>query len=282
MGIKFVVDSASEITQEEAKKMGIYCLPLTVAFGDEIFRDGIDINNEEFYNKLVTCKELPKTSQVTPFLYEEAFREIISEGHTPIAITLSSKVSGTYNSAVLASKQFNEDIYIIDTLNGSIGIKIFVEFALSLLEKYSNPNDIVKILEEKKEKLQIFYLLDTLEYLYKGGRLSRFSALAGTMLSVKPIVTLVNGKVELAGKARGFKKGNTMLTDIIKKKGEIDQDMPFMLTYSGNDPTIIDQYKPKCRELFDIDPDKIPITNLGSTIGTHMGPGTIGVAFFLK
>lgn len=282
MGIRFIVDSASEFTQEEAKNLGICCLPLTVTFGDESFRDGIDINNEEFYNRLVESDELPKTSQVTPFQYKEAYEEIISQGHTPIVIALSSKVSGTYQSAVIASKEFDEKIYIVDTLNGSIGAKIFTQYALGLLEKYDDPEKIVEILEDKKNKLRIFYILDTLEYLYKGGRLSRLSALAGTILALKPIITLSGGVVAPVGKARGFKKAVAKMVEEIQLIGEIDQSMPCMMTYSGNDPEIIELHRNKIGELFEIDPKDIPVTNLGSTIGTHMGPGTVGVTFFLK
>ncbi|MBC2575723.1 DegV family protein [Peptostreptococcus canis] len=282
MTIKIIIDSSSEFSQKEAKELGIYCLPLTIAFGEEIFHDNIDITNEEFYNKLSQCEELPKTSQVTPYQYGEVYREIIAQGDIPFVISLSSKVSGTYNSAVIASKEFDEKIYILDTLSGSIGAKIFIQYALELLKKYDNPEVLYEKLLEKRDKIRIYYLLDTLEYIYKGGRISKFSAIAGALLSVKPIVTLVNGEVELVGKARGFKKASSILTDTITKL-KIDKDLPYMLTYSGNDSSVLDDYKEKNPIIFDdINIKQIPVVNMGSTIGTHMGPGTIGISFFVE
>lgn len=282
MAIKIIIDSSSEFSQKEASELGMYCLPLTVTFGEEVFYDNIDITNEEFYDRLLQCEELPKTSQVTPYQYEEVYREIIDQGDIPFVISLSSKISGTYNSAVIASKEFDKKIYILDTLSGSIGEKIFIKYALELSKKYDDPEVLYEKLLEKRDKIKIYYLLDTLEYIYKGGRISKFSAIAGALLSVKPIITLVNGEVELVGKARGFKKASSILTDTISKL-KIDKDLPYMLTYSGNDSSVLDDYKGKNPILFgDIDINQVPVVNMGSTIGTHVGPGTIGISFFVE
>ncbi|MDY5436099.1 DegV family protein [Peptostreptococcus porci] len=283
MGIKLVVDSSSEITQEESKEMGVYCLPLTVSFEEDMFRDGVDLSYDEFYDKLSEYESLPKTSQVTPYLYEEAFKEILSNGDIPVAITLSSEISGTYNSAILASNQFEEEIHIIDSLTTSCALKLIIKYALSIIDKYDDPVEFVNEIEKIKKKAKIFYLLDTLEYLYKGGRLSKFSALAGSILSIKPIISFDDsGKVVMLSKSRGWKKGISLLSDLVKESGEIDEKLGVILSYSGKDSSIVDSLKQKSESLFSLDVNAIPVTQIGCTIGTHAGPGTIGISYFTK
>lgn len=283
MGIKLVVDSSSEITQEESKKMGVYCLPLTVSFEEDMFRDGVDLSYDEFYDKLSEYESLPKTSQVTPYLYEEAFKEILSNGDIPVAITLSSEISGTYNSAILASNQFDEEIHVIDSLTTSCALKLIIKYALSIIDKYDDPVEFVNEIERIKKKVKIFYLLDTLEYLYKGGRLSKFSALAGSILSIKPIISFDDsGKVVMVSKSRGWKKGISLLSDLVKESGEIDEELGVILSYSGKDSSIVDSLKQKSEAIFSFDVNVIPVTQIGCTIGTHAGPGTIGISYFTK
>ncbi len=283
MGIKLVVDSSSEITQEESKKMGVYCLPLTVSFEEDMFRDGVDLSYDKFYDKLSEYESLPKTSQVTPYLYEEAFKEILSNGDIPVAITLSSEISGTYNSAILASNQFDEEIHVIDSLTTSCALKLIIKYALSIIDKYDDPVEFVNEIERIKKKVKIFYLLDTLEYLYKGGRLSKFSALAGSILSIKPIISFDDsGKVVMVSKSRGWKKGISLLSDLVKESGEIDEELGVILSYSGKDSSIVDSLKQKSEAIFSFDVNAIPVTQIGCTIGTHAGPGTIGISYFTK
>lgn len=282
MGIKFVVDSASDFSYEEAKNLGITFLPLTVTINHKEYKDGIDITNEEFYKLLEINETLPKTSQVTPYQFEEAFKDIIDNGDTAIAITISSKVSGTYSSAHLAAENFPGKAFVIDSLSGSIGEKILLLHGLELAKSIDNAEDIVKELNSKREKIAVYYLLDTLEYLQKGGRISKISSLAGALLSVKPIFTLEGGEVKLAGKARGFKKGHNMLKDLVSERGNVDTSKPSMLSYSGGNRDVLNKYLDKYREILKIDVDQLPVTQLGSTIGTHLGPNAIGIAFFLE
>lgn len=282
MGIKFVVDSASDFSYEEAKNLGITFLPLTVTINHKEYKDGIDITNEEFYKLLESNETLPKTSQVTPYQFEEAFKDIIDNGDTAIAITISSKVSGTYSSAHLAAENFPGKAFVIDSLSGSIGEKILLLHGLELAKSIDNAEDIVRELNSKREKIAVYYLLDTLEYLQKGGRISKISSLAGALLSVKPIFTLEGGEVKLAGKARGFKKGHNMLKDLVSERGNVDTSKPSMLSYSGGNRDVLNKYLDKYREILKIDVDQLPVTQLGSTIGTHLGPNAIGIAFFLE
>ncbi|MBF1052713.1 MAG: DegV family protein, partial [Peptostreptococcus sp.] len=197
-------------------------------------------------------------------------------------ITLSSKLSGTYSSARLAAQSFPGKVFLVDSLSATIGEKILVLYALELTKTIDDPEEIVKRLEEKREKIGICYLLDTLEYLHKGGRLSAAQALAGSILSLKPLCTLTNGEVEVIAKARGVKKGMEKLAEVIKTADDYDPDMPAMLLYSGNDPKGLNKFKELYPDIFGKDIDSIPVAVMGSTIGTHVGPGTIGLAFFKK
>nr|WP_314278045.1 DegV family protein [uncultured Peptostreptococcus sp.] len=282
MSIKLVVDSASDFTYEEARNLGIYFCPLVVNFGEKEYKDNIDIDNKKFYELLETSDQLPKTSQVGPFTYQEIFEKIIKDGHTVIAITISSKLSGTYSSARIAAESFPGKVFIVDSLSATIGEKILALYALDLIKKLDDPEEIVKKIEEKREKIGICYLLDTLNYLQKGGRLTKAQALAGSILSLKPLCTLANGEVEVMGKARGIKKGMEKLADVIRLDGTYDQNMPSMLVYSGNDSKPLDKFKALYPDIFGKEIESIPVSVMGPTIGTHVGPGTIGLAFFKK
>lgn len=283
MAIKIVVDSASDISYEEAEKMGLVFLPLTVAFGDEEYKDTIDISHDEFYDRLENGPILPKTSQVTPFQYEQAFEKIVKNGDIAIAITIASSFSGTYSSASIAANRFDDDkVYVVDSFSGSVGERILIEYALELLKTETNPEKIVSELNRVKEKIVVLFLLDTLEYLQKGGRISKMTSIAGALLSVKPILTVENKEIVIAGKARGFKKGNNLLREIAIDKGEFDGDKPFAVCYSGKSRELLDKYLEKYEEIFETKLDFIPVCQIGSSIGTHAGPNAVGLAFFVK
>lgn len=283
MAIKIVVDSASDISYEEAEKMGLVFLPLTVTFGDEEYKDTIDISHDEFYDRLENGPILPKTSQVTPFQYEQAFEKIVENGDIAIAITIASSFSGTYSSASIAADRFDDGkVYVVDSFSGSVGERILIEYALELLKTETNPEKIVSELNRVKEKIVVLFLLDTLEYLQKGGRISKMTSIAGALLSVKPILTVENKNLVLAGKARGFKKGNNLLREIAIDKGEFDGDKPFAVCYSGKSRELLDKYLEKYEEIFETKLDFIPVYQIGSSIGTHVGPNAVGLAFFVK
>lgn len=283
MAIKIVVDSASDISYEEAEKMGLVFLPLTVTFGDEEYKDTIDISHDEFYDRLENGPILPKTSQVTPFQYEQAFEKIVENGDIAIAITIASSFSGTYSSASIAADRFDDGkVYVVDSFSGSVGERILIEYALELLKTETNPEKIVSELNRVKEKIVVLFLLDTLEYLQKGGRISKMTSIAGALLSVKPILTVENKNLVLAGKARGFKKGNNLLREIAIDKGEFDGDKPFAVCYSGKSRELLDKYLEKYEEIFETKLDFIPVCQIGSSIGTHVGPNAVGLAFFVK
>lgn len=198
-----------------------------------------------------------------------------------IIITISSKLSGTYSSAVMTSKDYS-DVYVVDSENVCVGEKILVEYALSLVDKGLGAKEIVNKLNEKKKNICLIALLDTLEYLKKGGRISKTAGFVGEVLSIKPVITISDGEVAILGKARGSKKGNSFLTEEIKKRGGIDFTMPYSLAYSGFDDTMLKKYIQDNKQLWKDSADNLPIGTVGGTIGTHVGPGALAVAFFSK
>ena len=281
--VKILVDSASDIDLEEAEKLGISLLPMEVRFGDEEFLDGVNLSHMRFFEKLVESVELPKTSQINEFRFEESFRKLTENGDEVVAIVISSKLSGTYNCAKKASEAFAGKVEVVDSLNACIGERILIQYALRLAKDGKmSAKEIAKELDDKKGKIQVLALLDTLKYLKKGGRISSVVAFAGELLSIKPVVAVVKGEVKLVGKAMGSKKGNNLLMQLVEKCGGIDFDMPYALGYSGLSDEYLKKYLKDSEILWKDKTENVPSYMIGSTIGTHVGPGAIAVAFFAK
>lgn len=281
--VKILVDSASDIDLEEAEKLGISLLPMEVRFGDEEFLDGVNLSHKKFFEKLVESVELPKTSQINEFRFEESFRKLTENGDEVAAIVISSKLSGTYNCAKKASEAFAGKVEVVDSLNACIGERILIQYALRLAKDGKmSAKEIAKELDDKKGKIQVLALLDTLKYLKKGGRISSVVAFAGELLSIKPVVAVVKGEVKLVGKAMGSKKGNNLLMQLVEKCGGIDFDVPYALGYSGLSDEYLKKYLKDSEILWKDKTENVPSYMIGSTIGTHVGPGAIAVAFFAK
>lgn len=280
--IKIIVDSASDINKIEADKMNVEMIPLQVTFDKDTYYDGVDLSSKEFYEKLIESDVLPTTSQINPYRFEQVYKKYINEGYELVVITLSSKLSNTYSSAVQASLNYKDKVYVLDSLNVAVGERMLVELALRLVEEGKNVKDIYDELEKAKYKINIIAKLDTLEYLKKGGRISKTVAFVGEMLSLKPVVSLVDGAVKMVGKARGSKKANNLLNELIKEKGEIDFSLPFGAIYSGLSDLEVKKYIEDNAHIWKDKVKEIPIYVVGSTIGTHIGPGALGVAFFSK
>ncbi len=279
MVTKIMIDSASDFTQKEASELGLLFVPIVVQFGEDEFFDGIDLSVEEFYNKLENSQVLPKTSLINSYRWGEAFKEATADGSQLVVITLSSKISGTFAAAVEASKNF-ENVYVVDSLNAAFGEAVLALYALKLKEQGLQAKEIAEKLNEEKQNICIYALVDTLKYLKKGGRISATSAAIGTMLSVKPLVGIVDGEVKMLGKAMGTKKGNIMLNSFIDEAGGIDFDRPYGYIYSGTDKSNLEKYKLESEELLKGNP--ISEHALGCTIGSHAGPGVAGIVFFKK
>lgn len=278
--IKLMVDSAADIAQTEAQTLGIEMMPMLITIGEEEYYDGVNLLPNEFYEKLIENDSLPKTSQINPYRFEEAFERLTENGDEVIVITISSKLSGTYASAQTAAEKFNGKVSVIDSLNACIGERLLCEYALRLIKSGLDKTEIVRILEEKKTKIKVLALLNTLEYLKKGGRISSAVAFAGEMISLKPVIGIVDGAVKLVGKAIGSKKGANLLNKLVESTNGIDFSMPYGTVYSGLNVSFLEKYIKDSAHLWESHTDHIPQYQLGATIGTHVGPGAIGVAFF--
>lgn len=279
MGIRIVTDSASDIVN--GARNDVTVLPLKVRFGDEEFMDGVDISHKEFYEKLVETEELPITSQATPYDYEKVYKEAAAAGDTLIVITLSSKLSGTCQSAAIAASDY-DNIHIVDSENVTVGEHALVELALRLKDSGMAAEDIVNQLEREKKNIRLIALLDTLEYLKKGGRISKTAAVAGSLLSIKPVIAIENGEVVMLGKARGSRHGNNLLVEKIKESGGIDFEKPYILGYTGLSDALLRKYISDSEALWRGEAESLEITTVGAVIGTHVGPGAIAVAFFAQ
>lgn len=280
--VKLVVDSACDLEKAEADARGITLMPLLIRFGEDEYEDGVTLSHREFFEKLIETSELPKTSQINEYRFEEAFEYLTADGSEVVCITISSKLSGTYSSAVKAAKKFESRVYVVDSLNACIGERILVDYADRLVKAGESAKEIVKKLEESKGKIHLLAVLDTLQYLRKGGRISSVTALAGEMLSIKPVISVVKGEVKLVGKALGSKKGNNLLNRLVDECGGIDFGMPYTLGYSGLSDEFLKKYMRDSEHLYKEHIDHVPYYLIGSAIGTHVGPGAIAVAFFSK
>lgn len=278
--IRIITDSASDIAPMPGTNLTV--LPMRINFGEDEYLDGVTISHHEFYEKLIESDTLPVTSLISPAVFEEAYKEAVNAGEKVIVITISGKLSGTYQSAVLAAAQFEGNVFVVDSLNAAIGEQVLVKYALQLADAGTPVDEIVATLEKAKKNIHILALLDTLEYLKKGGRISKAVAFVGGALSIKPVVTVTDGEVALLGKARGSKNGNNFLIKEIEKTKGVDFDKPFCLGYTGLDDTLLQKYIKDSEALWTGHTDNLPICSIGATIGTHVGPNAVAVAFFDK
>ena len=281
MSVKIICDSACDMTQAEASEKDVIILPLTTLVDGKEYRDGIDIDGAEFYRLLSTSKNLPTTSQIAPAQFLNVYNQIGKEDQI-VVISMSGALSGTAQSAKIAAMEFGGEVYCVDSLNVTAGERILLEYALRLRAQGLNGREIAEELERIKDKICIVARVDTLEYLKKGGRLGTLAAIAGTVLNVKPVIGIADGEVKIFGKARGAKQSNNMLTKIIQEKGGIDFSMPLMLAYSGSDRSLLDDYIECSRHIWEGNTENLPVCIMGSTIGTHAGPGAVAVAFFVN
>ena len=277
MSVKIIVDSTADLVPEIKER--VHIVPLTVHFGDEEYIDGVTIDHETFYNRLIESDVLPTTSQATPDAFMKEFDKIKEAGEEAVVITLASKFSGTYQSAMIAAEDY-ENIYVVDSTSAAMGSGILVELAFKLLDEGKNAEEIAAILEEQKKKIIIVALVDTLEYLKKGGRISKAVAFAGGVLNIKPVLSVTDGEINMLGKARGSKMGNNLLVQEIDKAGGIDFNKPVLLGYSGISDALLKKYIEDSRHIWEGNLQEVRYTTVGSVIGTHAGPGAVAVAFF--
>ena len=277
--VELIIDSTADL--RPALKDRFTVVPLTVTFGDTEYIDGVTITHKEFYEKLIESDVLPTTSQAAPAAFEAVFAQVAERGNTAVVLTVASKLSGTYQSAMIAAEDY-PGITVVDGTSVAIGTGILAEMALRYREEGLTAAQIGEKLEEDKEKIHVIALLDTLEYLKKGGRISSAVAFAGGVLSIKPVATVKDGQIRMLGKAGGSRQGNNLLIKLIQESGGVDFTKPVLLGYTGLSDALLQKYISDSAQLWAESPAPLAVTPIGSVIGTHAGPGAIAAAFFAK
>lgn len=279
MTIRIITDTPSDISIKEGTDLNINIVSLKIHFDELSYTEGVDLSVEDFYQKLKLSKSLPTTSTPSPEDFLLYYEEAKKVGDDVIVITLASALSGTYQCANLAKNMANYSrIFIIDSEQATISQMLLVRYAIKLRNEGKTAEEIVDFLENIKNRVVILAMVDTLEYLHKGGRLSKNLAIAGNILKLKPIITLDKGSVSLIGKARGF---NGSVKTILKLLDDynIDLSEPIIYGYTG-DPTQCKLFKERADGKYKLKGTRLyPI---GSVIGTHAGPGAFAIAFISK
>ncbi len=278
MAVSIVVDSTADLLMPVEARVKL--VPLSVRFGDEEYIPGVNMDTQRFYELLVERDVLPTTSQASPFAFEEVFRQCVESGDDVICITCSSKLSGTHQSAVIAAGEFPGKVWVVDSNTIAIGLGILTEYALSLVDRGFSAEKIALQLLRRREDVRVLALVDTLEYLKKGGRISAAVAFAGGVLNIKPVITLTGGEIRMLGKARGSRQANNLLVQEIGKAGGVDFAKPLLLGYTGLSDALLRKYINDSAQLWEGYRKELPVCTVGSVVGTHVGPGAVAVAFF--
>ncbi|WP_303860485.1 DegV family protein [Alkalibaculum bacchi] len=277
MAIQIVTDSASDISVDEEKKYNIKVVPLTVHFGLESYRDRQEISPSQFYEKLESFDGIPRTSQVTPAEFIDVFKSIVNSGDEIIGIFMSSSMSGTYNSAMMAKNILDSDkISIIDSKMVTLGEALMVHYAAKMATEGKSRKEIVNKIHDMIPKNETLMIVDTLEYLKKGGRLSSSQAFLGSMLNIKPILTFSNGELVAKDKVRGKKKALNWVRNYLSKNEVSLKDKPVYMLHTGATEYLEDLKKILVEEY---DANHIVESIVGAVVGTHAGPGAIAMSY---
>ena len=279
--IRILTDSASDILPAEAEQLGVTVIPLNVTLEDgTILRDGVDMTPSAYYEILAGCRKLPTTSQPSPELFENFFLEAAAAGDEVIGIFLSHALSGTYQCAKLAADMANVDnVLFVDSGHVCLSEALLVRLAVQLRDSGKTAGQIAAILEHAKEHLHLVAAIDDLKYLRKGGRLPAAVAVAGGMLGIKPLITIQDGKVAMAGKARGLPGAYVALFKKVEEMGGINPAFPALAGYTVS-PREVTPIQTYLRD--NLQQEDLLVCQIGCVIGTHAGPGAFGIAFFDK
>ena len=279
--IRILTDSASDILPAEAEQLGVTVIPLNVTLEDgTVLRDGVDMTPSAYYEILAGCRKLPTTSQPSPELFENFFLEAAAAGDEVIGIFLSHALSGTYQCAKLAADMANVDnVLFVDSGHVCLSEALLVRLAVQLRDSGKTAGQITAILEHAKEHLHLVAAIDDLKYLRKGGRLPAAVAVAGGMLGIKPLITIQDGKVAMAGKARGLPGAYVALFKKIEEMGGINPAFPALAGYTVS-PREVTPIQTYLRD--NLQQEDLLVRQIGCVIGTHAGPGAFGIAFFDK
>ena len=276
MSVKIIVDSTVDLAPELKDRFRV--VPLAVRFGEEEYLDGVTIDCKTFYEKLAASAELPTTSQPTPVSFEEVYEEVTADGSQAVVITIAAALSGTYQSATIAAEEFEGKVFVVDSRTAAIGAGILAQYALTLADQGMTGEQILEELIRVRTQIRLCFMVDTLEYLKKGGRLNAAVAVVGGLLNIKPILQIeAPGEIKMLSTVRGMKKAFSTLNDLSAKYGGPDTSRPMLLGYTGVNCENLSKYLEESGSAW---ASHISSTWLGSAIGVHVGPGAVAFAFF--
>ncbi|MBR2718370.1 MAG: DegV family protein [Clostridia bacterium] len=276
--VRIITDSAADFEPEEMEQMHVTCIPLTVMFGTKEYQENVDLNKNQFYDLLRDSGEFPKTAQASPQLLKDLFRQADAAGDEAIYITISSGFSGTYQNAELLRQKLNlPGCYVVDSENGTGGQRMVVEYAVKLRDEGKTAKEIVSALEAMRKRVVLYACMDTLEYLYKGGRISGAVYRVGSLAQIKPILQVdAEGKLAIPAKAMGMKKGMAFMCEKVKELPP-DGEFPFYVMYTDDRVNGL-ALAERIRAL-GIEVPEERIINVGAAIGTHVGPKACGLVY---
>ncbi|MBO5868639.1 MAG: DegV family protein [Oscillospiraceae bacterium] len=277
MAVQLILDSTADLCHALQGKYPF--APLTLRFGEEEYLDGVEITRQEFYEKLTTNPHHPTTSQAGPDTWEKLFSQLSTED-SAVVITIGSNLSGTYQSACIAAEDY-ENIHVVDSGTTTIGIGILAEYAEALIAAGMSAEQVAASLREKALKVRLYAVMDTLEYLKKGGRVGAAAAVAGSLLQIKPMIQVDNFRLDTLDKVRGAKLANTRLAEKIIKD-DMDPAMPVLLGYTGSDSKNMEAFMTQTGHTWLREGQTAECAVVGSVVGVHAGPGAWAVAFFTK
>ena len=277
--VRIITDSAADLEPREYEKLGVTCIPLRVAFGDAEYQENVDLGKDKFYELLLNSAEFPKTSQAAPAVLEELLADAKEKGDEVIYITLSSALSGTYQTACMICEDAEHDgAYIFDGRNATGGQRMIVEYACRLRDEGKNAAEIISGLESIRDRIELYACVNTLEYLHKGGRISHAVYTLGSLAQIKPIISIdVEGKVALPGKVMGMRKGMDFLCKRLTAR-KPDENHPLYVMYTNNRAV----GEMLAQRLEAQGWGKIPaerIIPVGAAIGAHIGPEACGIVY---
>lgn len=277
--VKIITDSSCDFDFATAAKMGIEILPIQVHFENESFTPLVNMTNEEFYDKLNTVTKLPTTSQVNPAIFEDCFKKHLEKGDEVLGMFISSELSGTFQNAVNVAKDINpQKIQIVDTLNTTFGLALLLNEATSMRDDGLNVQEIAEKIKVLVPRVCLVASVETLKFLKMGGRLSAGAAVVAGILGIYPIISVVNGKVEAIGKARGQVAATKFMENYVKKTG-ISSD--YAVSFGNSNAPELGKKTVKYFSSY-VEKRKIVKVQIGSVIGTHIGAGATGIAFIRK
>ena len=278
MSVIIITDSACDIDLKERSRLRVETIGIRVFFGEDTYLEGENMTAAQFYGMLAEAAELPKTAQITPLEFEERIRPHIDAGDDVVVLPLSKELSGTYGNAVAAAAQFPKGrVYVVDTKQVTFGLALMVQEAADMRDAGAGAEEIAQAMEALSDRIRLYAVVDDLKYLRMGGRLSSAGAVVGTLLGVKPIISIEEGKVVCVQKVRGLKTGYASILERVRN--EADPARRMCIGHSDA-PALADELAASAGDL--LEGVSVYRSSIGPVVGTHAGPGCAGISFISK